>query len=402
MPLRSPWAVLALLTAAQGAMSVGAYLWGPLAPFLVADFGLSGAQVGALSSAFYVLASFLAVPAGMAVDRYGGRAGLVGSQVVMGAALLALAFAPGYAWVIVCAALAGIGNSAINQAGARGVVLWFAPQRRGTAMGLRQTGNMLGGALAAALVPLLGAAYGWRAGVAAAALVVLVTAGACARLYADPPDRPAPPRRGTGLAGLLALARTPALLTLLVLAPLLGYGQIALTGFYALYLTDALGYTPQAAGLCLTVAMVAAAGGRVLWGWAGDRFFPRARGGGMAVIMAVAAASAVGFLALTPGAPAWQAVTLAAVFAATAMGWHALLLVIIAEAAGAAATATAFGLFINAAWAGWIFGPVAFGALVDGPGWAWAWGSVVASGAICALVLGGLSVHGRRRVSVTA
>src|SRR5690606_13196576 len=124
--------------------------------------------------------------------------------------------APGYAWLLVCAALAGVGNSAINQAGARGVVLWFPPSRRGTAMGLRQTGNMLGGALAAALVPALGVALGWRAGAAVAGALVLASALGAAVLYAEPPGAAGASRRGPGLAGLLALARQPALLTLLV------------------------------------------------------------------------------------------------------------------------------------------------------------------------------------------
>lgn len=394
--LRSPWAVLALLTGAQTAMSVGAYLWGPLAPFLVEAFALSTAQVGALSSAFYLVASFVAVPAGMAVDRYGGRIGLVGCQLVLGGALLAFAGAPGYGLMLTCAGLAGLGNGAINQAGARGVVLWFPGPRRGLAMGLRQTGNMLGGALAAALVPVLADAFGWRAAASAVALLALTAAGVSGLLYADPPGSAAPPRRGGALAGLTELVRRPVLLTLLLLAPVLAYGQIAMTTFYALYLTDAMDYDPQLAGRCLTAGMLAAAGGRVLWGWVGDRFFPHARGAALALIMALSAVAAGLFIALPAGAPVWQAALLAGLFGATAMGWHALLLVVIAENAGASATATAFGLFINAAWAGWIIGPVAFGALVDGPGWDWAWASVVASGVLCALVLGSLSWRRRR------
>ncbi|AGL03401.1 hypothetical protein [Desulfoscipio gibsoniae] len=40
------WVILGLLTLSQLAMSLGAYAWGPLAPFLRAEFDITRAQLG--------------------------------------------------------------------------------------------------------------------------------------------------------------------------------------------------------------------------------------------------------------------------------------------------------------------------------------------------------------------
>ena len=134
-------------------MSSGSYLWGPLAPFLVAELAVSKAQFGAVQSAFYVVGALMAVPAGVLADRFDGRWLLLACLLAMAIPLALLSGANTLLTVTVLAGLCGLGNGAINQVGARGVLHWFPPQRRATAMGLRQTGNMLGAALAAAALP---------------------------------------------------------------------------------------------------------------------------------------------------------------------------------------------------------------------------------------------------------
>lgn len=395
----TPWRMLAVLTLAQAALSMGAYLWGPLAPFLVAEFGVTAAQVGGLSALFYMVAASVAVPAGLLVDRFGGRLIITACLLTVAAPLLLVAGAPAFGVVLLGAALCGFGNGAINQAGARGVMLWFPGTRRGLAMGIRQTGNMLGGAASAALVPALGAVLGWRYGVLGLVGLLLAVAALSAASYHERIPAPAAAERGqqaeSALRRLRRLLGNPMLVTLLVLAPLLGYGQISLMSFFPLYLTRELGFDAVLAGRCLMVALVAAAAGRIFWGWVGDRLFRQRRTLCLALIMLLATLGALAVRQLAGGAPLWVVLVTGAAFAATAMGWHALLLVTLAEVAGAAATGTAFGLLINAAWAGWVVGPLVFGALVDGAGFDAAWATVVASCALCTTALGVLALRAR-------
>ena len=76
---------------------------------------------------------------------------------------------------------AGALGSSANAASGRAVVSWFAPDQRGFALGLRHMSTPLGGATAAALLPL--AAH--RGGVAAAMLSL-----SCACLIGPPSPRP--------------------------------------------------------------------------------------------------------------------------------------------------------------------------------------------------------------------
>ena len=57
--------ILALLLFAQLVMSMGAYAWGPLAPFIRDAYGVSRAQIGFLTSALYLTSVLVAVPSGL-------------------------------------------------------------------------------------------------------------------------------------------------------------------------------------------------------------------------------------------------------------------------------------------------------------------------------------------------
>lgn len=390
MAWRNAWTMLALLVAGQIAMSAGSYLWGPLAPFMVADLGVSKAQFGAVQSAFYVVGALMALPAGVLADRYDGRWLLLACLLAMAVPLALLSRAGTLVAVTALAGLCGLGNGAINQVGARGVLHWFPPQRRATAMGLRQTGNMLGAALAAAALPGLAHWIGWRDAVLLVAMTAAVAAIASGLLYREAPvDAGAAPVKTR--PGLKAVAgqflRNRPFVRLLLLAPFIAYAQIAMTTFFVLFLTDHQRLPAALAGSLLSGALLAAALGRVAWGVIADRFFATARGRCLALVMTLTALAA-GALALLPvDAAPWVAGSIGLLYGFCAMGWQGLLMVVIAESVGIALAGTAVGLLINVAWIGFVLGPVVFGALADGPGYAAAWVSVAGVAAACALVL---------------
>lgn len=397
--MTNPWTVLALLTAGQTAMSMGSYLWGPIGPFLVAEFDLTRAQVGGLTSAFYLVASSLAIPAGVVVDRFGTRGALIYCQVALAVPLLIFGFAWSFPMLIACAALAGTGNGIVNQAGARGVLNWFSSAHRGTAVGIRQTGNMLGGAIAAALLPAIAAAFGWRASIWFVAVVALGFAWLTAATYSDSPaqaDKPAAQGPRPAVKHIVGrLLGNPTFLLLLFIAPLMGYGQICMTTFFPLYLTDELAISSQLAGLSLSGAMAAAAVGRIFWGYIGDRYFRANRAVCLVLVLAITALAGAGIANLQPGVSHTWVIALAMLFGLTAMGWHALLLVVVADTVGEQVTGTAFGMLINAAWLGWILGPLAFGRIADIAGYGAAWWTVSGSAVLSALGFGWMALRSR-------
>jgi sugar phosphate permease len=125
-----------------------------VAPELRSEFDLSLAATGALlaASTIGVVATLLAW--GALADRVGERA-VISFGLAGAAGALALASLAGSATALAAALVAaGALGSSANAASGRAVVAWFAPHRRGFALGLRHMATPLGGAAAAALLPL--------------------------------------------------------------------------------------------------------------------------------------------------------------------------------------------------------------------------------------------------------
>lgn len=148
-----------------------------IAPSLVAEMGLSNADLGLLSSAYFVSFGAMQLPLGVWLDRYGPRR--TESALLLIAALGAAVFASSssLAGLWIGRALIGIGVSACLMAAFKAYRLWFAPERQSQLASWMLVAGT-GGALAATLpvtmaLPLLG----WR-GIfwVVAALLMLVAA----------------------------------------------------------------------------------------------------------------------------------------------------------------------------------------------------------------------------------
>jgi nitrate/nitrite transporter NarK len=101
-----------------------------LAPELIAELGLSHAQLGSLSSAYFLAFAAMQLPLGVWLDRFGPRrvnAVLMG-VAALGCAAFALAQSFGALWF--GRALVGAGVSAALMASLTAYRQWFAPERQ--------------------------------------------------------------------------------------------------------------------------------------------------------------------------------------------------------------------------------------------------------------------------------
>jgi len=159
---RYRWYALGITTLGQAAANILASAFGPLAPFLQDDLGISRTQVGLISTAVFITAAPSALFGGRAADRVGERRVLILSSIVGVLAALAVSHSIGF-WTLIASCLGiGLGNGIQNPAGSAAVMRWFPQHQRGLAMGIRQTGVPIGGVLAAGVAPLLALHYGWR------------------------------------------------------------------------------------------------------------------------------------------------------------------------------------------------------------------------------------------------
>ena len=120
-----------------------------MAPVIQRDLDLSVTQFGLLVTAYNGAQAAGALPAGGLVDRLGVGWVLALALVILAAATAMLGQATDFTFALGSVAVMGLGYSLVNPATARGVLEWFPPERRATAMGVKQTGVPLGGILAA-------------------------------------------------------------------------------------------------------------------------------------------------------------------------------------------------------------------------------------------------------------
>jgi sugar phosphate permease len=405
------WIILGILTVAQLVMSMGAYIWGPLAPVLRDEFNLSRAQIGTITSALYFASVIIAIPSGIAVDKLGDRIMLIISLIIMGIPFAIMALAKSYLFFIVFAAVGGLGYGVINQVSTKGIMYWFSARFRATAMGIKQTGVTLGGAIVAVLLPVLTVAYSWRLGVLVIGILMLVMAFLSLIFYKERPVLPAEgasnvaptSKKGQKEGSLLKVMSNPVLLILCLITPLMAFGQTGIASFLMLYLEEDLNFSVGLAGGCLTVAMVAGTVGRIGWGIISDRLFAGDRIIPLIILSVIAFIGALGTAFLSKGSPVWLPFFWSILMGGTFIGWNAVLITLAAELAGKELAGSIMGILITIAWIGIIIGPPVFGYIADSFGYYWSWLLIAVFGLLSAvgfLYVLRLSKRGDQEVSV--
>lgn len=365
--------------AAQASISAVQLGLPAVAPQIRDEYGLSIAQTGALlaASTVGIVATLLAW--GALADRIGERA-VIATGLTGAAGALALASQAGSGAALGAAlVLAGALGSSANAASGRAVVSWFGPGQRGLALGLRHMSTPLGGAIAAALLPLAADAGG--VGAALLALAGACVAGAVAAaagLRRPPPtvgavDDPPP---HIAAAGPL---RDPAIWRLSLGTAAVVLAQISVLSFLALYLHEERGWSVGASALALAGVQLGGAAARVAAGAWSDRLGSRIR-----PLRAIALAGGVTLVAATALLPAPDGVAVPLLVAAgvVVMAGNGVSFAAAAEMAGPARVGTALGLqntilFVAVAVASPLFG-AAVGLL--------SWPAAFALAALCPLV----------------
>jgi sugar phosphate permease len=363
------WVVLGLLFSAQLVMSMGAYAWGPLAPFLRETYDISRSQIGQITSALYVTAALIGLPSGILVDRWGARRLLLACLAIMMVSFFFIGSVDRFAGIVVFAAFSGMGYGVLNQVSTKGIMLWFPAKDRATAMGIKQTGVTVGAAGASLLLPMVTVAYGLGASFTFISAMMLPVILGTAIFYAERPAKPlsgsAGANRSTSKTGLMGAIVHPEMLTILVILPFMCFNQLSLSTFFVLYLTEAVKASIGMAGSCLAVIMVFGAAGRVAWGLVSDRFFQGNRQKPLILLSLIGAICVVMLSLLPPDAPLYSCLMLSAGVGATFLGWNGLVITYIAELAGTSIAASMVGVSSSIGFIGVISGPLLFGYLVD-------------------------------------
>jgi predicted MFS family arabinose efflux permease len=272
---------LATLVATLGAIySISQFLRnsiGVIANDLARELDLSAAELGLLSSAYFLTFAAAQIPVGIAIDRYGPKRTMLASTVicVLGTGLFALA-ATG-PMLIAARGLIGLGCSTFFMAPLTIYARRFPPQNFAFLASLQLGLGSAGTLFATAPLASAAAALGWRTAFAAVAvltaviaLVVLVLVPADTSTQGDTRERET---WSETFGGVAAALRVPSFWPVF-LAHATSYSCFAtVIGLWAgPWLSDVHGADLTARGRLLLVGAVAQITGVFVWGYA-DRFF---------------------------------------------------------------------------------------------------------------------------------
>ena len=336
------WIVLAAGLAAQAASCVFLYGLPAIVPTLrgrgaITEHGLTLGEVGILVAAPSVGLLLTLILWGVAADRIGERIVISAGLALASAALLAAAAVHGFIALGLVLVVAGAAGASVNAASGRMVIGWFAARQRGLAMGIRQTGQPLGVAIAAAILPPVAARWGVRGAFTTMALLCAVAVVAVVLLAADPPR----PAVVAGAPRARSPYRDGVLWRIHASSAALVVPQFAVSAFTLAYLVSERDWSPIAAGRLIVAFQVAGAAGRVVAGIWSDRVGSRLR-----PMRTLAVASTVLMVALAIGDLAHSVVIVAAfgLAAIVTVADNGLAFTAVAERAGPAWAGRALGV----------------------------------------------------------
>jgi sugar phosphate permease len=362
--VRRRWLVLAVGTVAQTSQAAVLFGLAVLAPELRDRYDLSLTQVGVMLGVSSVGAVLTLLPWGLAADRIGervtGAVGLFGA----GAALVGAAYAPTFGVLVVVLAVAGALGASTNTATGRAVTSWFPRERRGFALGVRQTAVPIGGFAAALGLPPIADNSGSRAALLVLAGFSLVAACLAAAWLVQGPVQ----EDEQGPADVLRHPlRDRRIWRLSLGSAALISTQVAVTGFVVIFLESQHDLSAMEAGLVLAAINVVGAAGRLASGLRSDR-----RGGSrVALIRAIAAATtiAVGAAAVLAGATAWLLVPALIAGGGLSMCWNGLAVAAAVETAGPKRSGAALGVQQTLLGAAVAVTPIVFAPFVASTSW---------------------------------
>jgi sugar phosphate permease len=273
---------------------------------------------------------------GAAADRWGERVVLAAGLGLAGLVLLAARSVSGTVGLGLCLALAGAAGGSVFAASGRLILGWFARSERGLAMGIRQSAQPLGVAIAAVTLPALGA-HGRSAPLLFLGAFCLLAAAAVVALVRDP-ARPAPV---AGQPPAASPYRQPVLWRIHAASALLVIPQFTVATFALVFLVDARGWDPASAGRLLAAAQACGAAARLGAGYWSDR-----AGSRMRPMRILAVSTGVAMLALAAAAAARSPVAVAVLLACgvVAVSTNGLAFTAVAEYAGPAWAGRALGV----------------------------------------------------------
>ena len=353
-------AVVGLTTLMLLAMAVStmtSHALGILANFLIEEFSITRAELGAVIAVSSALGAVVAIPSGRVVDLIGAKRSLLVVFALSALPFFLYAVAGNMVVMYLASAIAAVPLSSANSATNKTIALHVARRRRGIVTGVKQSGVSLALFLSGVALPPVALRLGWRAALAIAGaltLLALVSTG-----YIVPSQSEDHRARTYGSGGLRL---DPGLVALTLFAFLLGFANSSVA-FLPLYAQEVLDLSPVLGGVAAGLAGFAAVVGRVVWARLADQsgeFEKNLQRQATAGVLAFAL-----ILSAPYGTGVWQLAAGALLMGFTTSSWNSVGMLAVISRAGSSQAGSQSGVLMFGFMAGLGIGPPIQGWSVD-------------------------------------
>ena len=267
---------------------------GILAPYIQKDLGLDAAALGIVFSTFFMGYALFSFIGGYLSDRAGPRRTYAVAGVAWSIFCGLTGLVTGFWQLLIVRVLFGFSEGPMSSTTNRTCANWFPRQEAARAVGFTFSGQTFGSAIAAPLVVLAAATFGWRMAFVSLTVLGLIWAVLWVIFANDTPDQsrfvsPAEAdfiragQRGvaettgaTETVPLLACLQRPAVLALGVALFGINYTLYIFISWMPTYLHDVMGVDMKQMAIAAMLPWIGGFVGYIGGGWLADRVYRRA------------------------------------------------------------------------------------------------------------------------------
>ncbi|MGI0535833.1 MFS transporter [Bacillus pfraonensis] len=370
------WIVLMLATAVQASATLITYGIGPLAFFWKEIYHLTDMQLGMLLTAVNIGPLFCMLFVGRLLDQYNERVLIGGSSILLGGSLLFIHVVERFTGLLFVLMIVGVFYSAAQPGGSKVILKWFLKENRGLAMGIRQAGIPIGGAVAGAMIPILSVNVSLSFAIYVLSSICIAGGVLFLVFYREPLVHHEPVLNNKGISFWKQLKE---IMSNKELYPVFFIGicmislQMVLIGHFINFLITAKSISPILAGKVFAVTLFFGMMGRIVLAAVSDFFYKGNRRRPL-LISVFATCMCIFILILNiHNLSVWSLFLMSGLLGFFGIGWFSLFMVEIAETArqDLVGMTVSFALTLNQI--AIILAPPIFGFIVDVKGYMWAW-----------------------------
>ena len=384
------WVMLIVATIAQTTATLITYGVGVFALFWKEEYALTNTESGLLVSVVNVGPLFCMLFVGRLLDQYNEKILISISSFLLGSLLLLTNIVSGFNGLLFVLLLIGMFYSVSQPGGSKVILKWFRKENRGLAMGIRQAGIPIGGALAGVLIPFLTVQYNMTYAINSIAGICIIGGLLFFMFYKEPYVQEEARKGHNNISFWMELKVVickkelyPIYITGICMISL----QMVLVGHFMKFLAGEQSITFIVAGTVFSVMFFSGMIGRIALATISDVLYK----GNRRIPLFIAVCASIGLiLLLVMNIHTIMSVVLYSVSALLgffSIGWFSLFIAEVAELASEESVGITVSVALTLNQIAIIVAPVLFGYIVDEKGYAYAWLCIVVLLSISAVSL---------------